>query len=200
MESDIQPHTALQPTSADSSLMLWPAIVAAAVPIGLLLASAAPYSLLIFMLLWSLLPVWLVGWIIAALVALWIGIRSAMRQAWRRAFSALILPVVVATVLCNFPQFLIGTVKAGDSLHLELVRDRYLLEVGVSRVDGKPLIMSWDWPNMTARGVVYDETDQIISSQPSAPWKEQAAKTKLQCGHYRPRAMGGHFYVVEFNC
>ena len=83
----------------------------------------------------------------------------------------------------------------GNYVHLFLMYPVYRIEISQLPAD-EPRFMVWDWgPGYREDyGVVYDESDQIASDDPSGSWKERADRLGVHYGGEAP--VFRHFYFV----
>ena len=187
--------------SRGPGILIWPAIVACAVPAALIVLSATPVWLESLWLVWFPMPVGPILWAGSAVAALIIAVRAFRERSWRRALSALVLPLVVTGSLLNFFAFFALCREAGDRLHFLLARNSYRADIMRLPPAQGPRLVTWNWGGfVVSKGVVYDESDEIALPRQSPEWRSRAQGTELECGITGGMPLGGHFYLVGFAC
>ena len=128
--------------------------------------------------------------------------RSARR--WLAAFFCLLTPALVATATVLSIIWL-GIFR--DTAHFNMLRASYDREIALLPHTGhRAAEFNWGGMLYASRGVVYDETDEIMKPDGarSKAWLARWQNTDLMCGqnatvsHARP--MGDHYYVTGFGC
>jgi hypothetical protein len=196
------PHdlSSQQPSRA-ARILVWPTIVACAVPVFLTLLCATPAWLIILWLFWmpgALVPI---VWATSAVWASVLTFRALRQRLFLRGLSALVLPLTVTVCLVNFHAFTDLLIEGGDRLHFFVMRDRYAAEIASQPPTDHPRLMSWNWGGFVqSKGVVYDESDEIAAPHQSQAWRSRAEKTDLACDFMGYTPLGGHFYLVGFGC
>lgn len=184
-------------------LKLWPSVVATAIPMGLIAIRATPLGS-DFLYVFLGLPGILLFWILAAVAALAVSIRSAADGRWRVLLSSAVLPAVVVAVVAQPTGSVRAINLAGDLIHFQLVRARYMADVARMPAATEPRLVIFDWGGWAgiANGVVYDESDEVAlpADRQTRAWKIRAHSTELGCAAYAVHAVGQHFYLADFIC
>jgi hypothetical protein len=191
MSSDIQ-------SADDDRVLYWPAILAVAGPLAVVLLWAAIVSapsgifvLIYLLILFLAMAAWAsvgVGVIVIACLQLFFA------RAWRRALSSLILPLTVVVAGVNF-----GAIwDARDYIPFFLQYPSLRAEIEKIPAD-KPRLVVWGWQTSKNDeiGLAYDESDEIASDHPSEGWKKRANEVGIRGSGYRP--LYGHFYLFPFD-
>jgi hypothetical protein len=134
-------------------------------------------------------------WALSGLFSCWLIVRWAFARHWRRILSTLILPLAVLIAAMNLPLFLKENRIAIDYVRFFSQYSFYLAAVEKHPAT-EPRFIVWVWGEWVAPdyGVLYDETDQIASDNPSEAWKKRAESEGVIRSGYRH--IVGHFYFV----
>lgn len=175
-------------------ILYWPAILAVAGPLAVVLLWAASVSvnsgiviLICFLLLFLVVMAWVSVGVGVAVIAC---LQLFFVRAWRRALSSLILPLTVLVAGLN-----LGTIwNARDYIPFFLWYPSFRAEIEKIPAD-KPRLVVWDWQTTKGDdiGLAYDESDEIASDHPSEGWKERANEVGIRGSGYHP--LYGHFYL-----
>jgi hypothetical protein len=187
--------------NANSGVMpYWPIAVAVSWPLllvfvcflgtvvswgGLFVLFFAPVQLLI-----------LTAWGASGLFACMWSLQWARQREWRRLLSSVVL--ALSTLLAAFNLAFVWQIAltAGAYMHFFLLYPSYAAEIAEGSADD-PRLTVWKWGGILnpANGVVYDDSDEIASDNPSQAWKKKADRRGI-IGYGYPRAMG-HFYFAD---
>jgi hypothetical protein len=113
-------------------------------------------------------------------------------------------PVVI---LLAMGTLLEPAVHVGDVAHFLAVKPSYDKEIGMLPADDSRF-HEFNWGGMlfASKGVVYDETDQIVmpKDRRSASWLARVKETDLMCGGSElvapVRPLWSHYYLAYFGC
>jgi hypothetical protein len=191
-----------QPKSTDR-ILLWPSIIALALPTALVLLRASPVGPNFLYVILGM-PGLLLLWASVALLAVAGVIVSTRTQAWRKAVSYAVLPIAVLVAASQPWMFLDVCNSMGDALHFKIMRAHYLSVVKAMPETGEPKLVVFNWGGMVwaSDGIVYDESDEVAlpPGRQSPAWRARASHTELSCDGYFVSPLGDHFYLADFPC
>lgn len=191
-----------------SAKLIWPVIVAFAIPVLLIAFEATPIGLdFIYTIIVE--PALLIAWCCAGLWVLIIAVKSIRRRDWKAFAASICLPLVVLLAGLQLVRFIHFCNYAGDVLYFLAERSSYVQVIAEHSKLGEPrlLVFSRGGMSWSSRGFVYDESDQILEppSMQSVGWKARASASELSCGYMAQPlmphvAIAKHWYVASFPC
>jgi len=164
----------------------------------------------LFILVWSgPLELWLVGapmvllfWALTASFALALLVGFALGRHWLWCLATLPLPLTALLAFLNLGLTWRAGQVAGDYIHFLAKYPHYHSEISALPADEPRLFVdNWGGFLSVSHGLVYDESDEITKpmAERSEAWKKRADRTEAECVYgYMP--IGGHFYLVGFDC
>jgi hypothetical protein len=89
-------------------------------------------------------------------------------------------------------------VEIGERIHFQIIRSSYLDDVSKLPFSDEPRFAQWRWGGLALqRGVVYDESDEILLKEQSSAWKKRVQITQVgACGARGVAALGDHYLVL----
>ena len=147
-------------------------------------------------------PIFFFFWI--ALIA-WSAHHLGRSQRWsKRSDTRTVVSAAVIMAVITFFPVLHACNYLGGALRFAMTRSIYDREVAFLPAEDKPHLAVFNWGGMiwSSRGVVYDESDEIVlpQGQQSAAWLDIARKSELGCGHWNENRLWDHYYLVSFPC
>jgi hypothetical protein len=193
-------------TTARDQTLWWPLWAALSLPALDIVVQAISVNLAfpLFMFEGLLLVVWAAVSLCAGVLAVF----AMLRRAWRRASVAAAFPTFVLFTVCNLLAVAHFCNDVADTIHFACLRGVYEERVTSLPPDGRRLaIFELGGMIWASRGIVYDETDQIMvdAVHQSGDWKARAADTELSCGYFAkpvpgPGGWSRHWYLTSFGC
>jgi hypothetical protein len=176
------------------------------------------------------------AWVVLGLLSAVWSVQYVRKRAWLYGLLSLILPAVMLPSIVQqlvvqqkflrqvgVPQgdmspvvilwamgrstLLEPAVYVGDVAHFLAVKPSYDKEIGMLPSDGSRFYeFNWGGMLFASKGVVYDETDQIVmpKDRRSASWLARVKETDLMCGGSElvapVRPLWSHYYLAYFGC
>ncbi|MDP9025226.1 MAG: hypothetical protein M3N13_07625 [Candidatus Eremiobacteraeota bacterium] len=174
------------------------------------------------------------AWVVLGLVSAGWSVQYVRKRAWLYGLVCLILPAVMlpsivqqsvvqqkllrqvgvprgemspVVILLAMGTLLEPAVHVGDVAHFFAVKPSYDKEIGMLPSDGSRFYeFNWGGMLFASKGVVYDETDQIVmpKDRRSASWLARVKETDLMCGGSElvapVRPLWSHYYLAYFGC
>ncbi|MGA3309837.1 MAG: hypothetical protein ABSD08_14655 [Xanthobacteraceae bacterium] len=185
------------PATADR-IVYWPIINAVGWPVIFVLVWSGPLMLLIVGA-----PLVLLLWVLSALAALFDAAVQAQARKWRGFLSIIVFPLITLVAALNLGFVWRTGAELGSYIHFYVMRPSYLREISKLPSD-EPRLKLFYWRSWLLKSteVVYDESDEITLpwDTQSEGWTKRAARTDAECRVLGYFSMGGHFYIVTFDC
>ncbi len=185
------------PAAADR-IVYWPIINAVGWPLIFVLVWSGPLMLLVVGA-----PLVLLLWALLAVAVLFDAAMRAQARQWRGFLSIMVFPLITLVAVLNLGFVWRSGQELGSYIHFYVVRPAYLREIS-KLPSNEPRLKLFYWRGwmLTSTEVVYDESDEITLpwDTQSESWLKRAARTDAECPVLGYTSMGGHFYIVTFDC
>jgi hypothetical protein len=155
----------------------------------------------------TVLPLVTLAWIVLALWSARMYLLCARRGAWLSSLLAMVMPVLLVLGILHPWDYVSRYRYLGDRIHFVVMLPSYDRQIATLSHD-RFRYAEFNWGGMlfASRGVVYDESDQILMprSQRSAAWVARIKDTDLMCGDESfaidAERLWDHYYLTGFGC